>query len=123
MPNNQLPFGDKKFYYEIHVNRQIANWLTPCSYSAFCYRLLHGMNLHDAIYYPRVEYNVRDRKLTPTIQDTIRRRQVLNEENVMILDFDEMEKYLTPNQKEEMARYNMKPKKKNLWKRFISLFK
>ena len=123
MPNNQLPFGDKKFYYEIHVDKQKAQWLTPCSYSGFCYRLLHGMNLHDAIYYPRVEYNVRDRKLTPTIQDTIRRRQVLNEENVMILDFDEMEKYLTPNQKEEMARYNMKPKKKNLWKRFISLFK
>ena len=81
------------------------------------------MNLHDAIYMPRVEYQVRDKKQYPTIQDNIRRRQVLNDENVMILDFDEMEKYLTPNQKEEMARYNMKPKKKNLWKRFISLFK
>ena len=81
------------------------------------------MNLHDAIYKPRAEHQVRDRKKTPTIQDNIRRRQVLNDENVMIQDFDEMEKYLTPNQKEEMARYNMKPKKKNLWKRFISLFK
>ena len=82
------------------------------------------MNLHDAIYSPRVEYNVRDRKLTPTIQDNIRRRQMLNEENVMILDFDEMERAeILPPKKKPMARYNMKPKKKNLWKRFISLFK
>ena len=118
----QFPYGDLKFYYGIHVNKQKALWLTPCSYSGFCYRLLHGMNLHDAIYTPRVEYQVRDKKLTPTIQDNIRRRQKLNEENIQILDFDEIDKVLFPN-KEDMAKYNMKPKKKNLWKRFISLFK
>ena len=82
------------------------------------------MNLHDAIYKPRADQYVRDNKKTPTIQDAIRRRQVLNDENVMILDFDEMEKAeILPPKKKPMARYNMKPKKKNLWKRFISLFK
>lgn len=120
----QFALWDKKFYYWIHVNKQKANWLNPCSYSGFCYRLLHGMNLHDAIYMPRVEYQVRDKKQYPTIQDSIRRRQMLNEENVMILDFDEMEKLeILPPNKENMAKYNMKPKKKNLWKRFISLFR
>ena len=119
----QFPQWDKKFYYWIHVNKQKAQWLTPCSYSAFCYRLLHGMNLHDAIYTPRVEYQVRDKKLTPTIQDNIRRRQKLNEENIQILDFDEIDKVLFNKRQYKMAKYNMKPKKKNLWKRFISLFK
>ena len=118
MPN-EIPFGDKKYYYQIHVNKQKAQWLTPCSYSGFCYRLLHGMNLHDAIYSPRVEYQVRDKKLIPTIEDNIRRRQKLNEENIQILDFDEMEKLeILPK------RINMKPKKKTtLLSRFISLFK
>ena len=82
------------------------------------------MSLHDAIYKPRAEHQVRDRKKTPTIQDAIRRRQVLNEENLMILDFDEMEKLeILPPKPKKMAKYNMKPKKKSLWKRFISLFK
>ena len=81
------------------------------------------MNLHDAIYYPRVEYQVRDKKLTPTIQDNIRRRQKLNEENIQILDFEQIDKVLFNKRQHKMARYNMKPKKKNLWKRFISLFK
>ena len=52
------------------------------------------MSLHDAIYKPRAESQVRDNKKTPTIQDNIRRRQVLNEENVMILDFDEIDKII-----------------------------
>lgn len=75
------------------------------------------MNLHDAIYSPRVEYQVRDKKLTPTIQDNIRRRQKLNDENVMILDFDEMEKL------EILPKTKKKPKKTTLLSRFISLFK
>ena len=120
----QFPYWDIKFYYGIHVNRQKANWLTPCSLSTFTWRLWKWMSLHDAIYKPRAEHQVRHRNLTPTIQDAIRRRQVLNDENVMILDFDEMERAeILPPKKKPMARYNMKPKKKNLWKRFISLFK
>ena len=80
------------------------------------------MSLHDAIYKPRAEQYVRDKKLTPTIQDAIRRRQVLNEENVMILDFDEMERAeILPPKKKPMAKYNMKPKK-TLLQKFISLF-
>lgn len=123
MPN-EIPFGDKKFYYQIHVNKQKAQWLTPCWYSAFCYRLLHGMNLHDAIYTPRVEYQVRDKKLTPTIQDNIRRRQKLNDENVMILDFDEMEKLeILPPTEKEMPRYYMMTPKKQTWiQKIISWF-
>lgn len=118
----QFPYWDIKFYYGIHVNRQKANWLTPCSLSTFTWRLWKWMSLHDAIYKPRAEHQVRDRKKTPTIQDAIRRRQVLNEENVMILDFDEMERaeILSPKKK-PMARYNMKPKK-TLLQKFISLF-
>ena len=124
MTKQNFPYWDLKFYYWIHVNRQKANWLTPCSYSAFTWRLWKWMNLHDAIYKPRADQYVRDNKKTPTIQDAIRRRQVLNEENVMILDFDEMERAeILPPKPKKMARYNMKPKKKNLWKRFISLFK
>ena len=81
------------------------------------------MNLHDAIYKPRAEHQVRDRKKTPTIQDAIRRRQMLNEENVMILDFDEMERAeILPPKPKKMARYNMKPKK-TLLQKFISYFK
>ena len=44
------------------------------------------MNLHDAIYTPRVEYQVRAVNKTP-IQDLIRRRQINDEENIQILDF------------------------------------
>jgi hypothetical protein len=47
------------------------------------------MNLHDAIYTPRVEHQVRDTKRTP-IQDAIRRRQINKEENIQILDLDHL---------------------------------
>ena len=82
------------------------------------------MNLHDAIYYPKATYKKRE-KYQPTVEDNYRRRQKLNEENVMILDFDEMEKLeILPPKQKPMAKYNMKPpKKKNLWIRFLSLFK
>ena len=123
MQTKDIPFGDKKFYYQIHVSKQKAQWLTPCSYSGFCYRLSHGMNLHDAILSPRVEYQVRDKKLTPTIQDNIRRRQVLNEENIQILDFEQIDKVLFKKRDYKMARYNMKPPKKTLLQKFISYFK
>ena len=80
------------------------------------------MTLHDAIYMPRVEYNVRCRKMYPTTEDNYRRRQMLNEENVQILDFEQIDKVLFKKRQYKMAKYNMKPKK-SLWKRFISLFK
>jgi hypothetical protein len=47
------------------------------------------MNLHDAIYTPRVEYQVRDTKKTP-IQDAIRRKQINKSENIQILDLDHL---------------------------------
>jgi hypothetical protein len=43
------------------------------------------MNLHDAIYTPRAEYQVRYTNKTP-IQDFIRRRQINKDENIQILD-------------------------------------
>ena len=49
------------------------------------------MNLHDAIYMPRVECQVRKKDFKPTPEDNTRRRQLLNEQNIMILDFDEIE--------------------------------
>ena len=47
------------------------------------------MNLHDAIYTPRAEYQVRYTDKTP-IQDAVRRRQINKEENIQILDFKYM---------------------------------
>ena len=89
------------------------------------------MNLHDAIEYPRVDNQVRHRMYNRTpIQDNIRRVQVLKDENIQILTFEEIEKaesftkdlHLPPNTVITMAKYNMKPKK-SWWSRFISLFK
>lgn len=51
------------------------------------------MNLYDAIYMPRVEYQVRDTNKTP-IQDAVRRKQINKEENIQILDFEAIEKVL-----------------------------
>ena len=47
------------------------------------------MNLHDAIYTPRVESQVRDTNKTP-IQDAVRRKQINKEENIQILDLDHL---------------------------------
>ena len=84
------------------------------------------MILHDAIYTPRVEYQVRKKKLTP-IQDSIRRIRTLRAENVIAHPEPEVNVitkkiYSKPNQ--PMPNYNMKPQKKpSLRIRFISLFK
>ena len=86
MPNFQR--WDKKYYYQIHCSRQKAQGNTPTSYSNFVNRL-KKMNLHDAIYQPRVERQVRDTNKTP-IQDAVRRRQINKEENIQILDLDHL---------------------------------
>ena len=89
MPN-RLPYWDKKFYYNIHCNRQRADWNEPLSYYWFILRLRKWMNVHDAIYTPAAKKTRRwEYKTTP--EDNARRRQKLNEENVMILDFDEID--------------------------------
>ena len=112
MPNFKK--WDIKYYHKIHCQKQKALGNTPLSYSAFVNRLKR-MNLHDAIYTPRVEYQVRYTDKTP-IQDSIRRRQINNEENIQILDLDNLMKV------EKRTCTPQKPKK-TLWKRFISLFK
>ena len=88
------------------------------------------MSLHDAIYYPRVEYQVRHRELKPTVEDNVRRRQKLNEENVMILDFDEIDEierkqnHLSNNPTHTMPNKIKMPKpKKSLRIRILELFK
>jgi hypothetical protein len=54
------------------------------------------MNLHDAIYYPRVEYNVKHRFENKTpIQDAVRRKQINKEQNIQILDLDDLVKMNT----------------------------
>jgi hypothetical protein len=85
-----LQRGDLKYYYQIHCNKQKAQGNTPVTYASFT-RRLKKMNLHDAIYMPRVEYQVRDTNKTP-IQDAIRRRQINKEENIQILDLDNLRK-------------------------------
>jgi len=71
------------------------------------------MNLHDAIYTPRVEYQVRYADKTP-IQDAVRRRQINNEENIQILDLDHLV---------EMNQIKMPKPRKTLFQRIIEWIK
>lgn len=117
-------YWDLQFYYKIHVARQKAQWEIPLKYDQFIKRL-KTMNLHDAIYTPRSK-EAKPRKSKTPIQDHQRRMAKLKENNVQILTFEEMEKVekkvFNPKDK-PMPKYNMKPKKKTLRDRFISLFK
>lgn len=113
MTNSQ--YWDIIFYYDIHCKRQQANWLNPVTYWIFC-RRLKKMNLHDAIYTPRAEQQVKRKKQPPTEQDFNRRIQELKEENVNIVTFEHMEKV------EQNSQLEPKPKQ-NWWNRFISLFR
>ena len=99
---------DLKYYYQIHCDRQKAQGNTPVSYSNFVNRL-KKMDLHDAIYTPRVERQVRDTNKTP-IQDAIRRRQINKEENIQILDLDHLRKL-------EMNQIKMPKPRKTLFQR------
>ena len=101
-------YWDVKYYWNLHTLRMQARWENPVSYPAFANRL-KKMNLHDAIFTPRADYQVRIRKGTP-IQDSIRRRSTLKENNVPVV-YDDI-----------VNKYNMKPQKRGLLKRFISLF-
>ena len=124
MPNYDYPrgYGDLKYYHKLHCIKMKAIGKIPVTYPAFVNRL-KKMELKDAIEYPRVESQVRHRMYNRTpIQDNVRRMQTLKENNVQILDLDELDKILFPKQK-PMAKYNMKPKKKSIRARFISLFK
>lgn len=113
MPNFQR--WDKKYYYQIHCSRQKAQGNTPLSYPAFVNRL-KKMNLHDAIYMPRVEYQVRYTDKTP-IQDAVRRRQINKEENIQILDLDHLREL-------EMKNTIKMPKpRKTLFQRIIEWIK
>lgn len=115
MPNFQR--WDIKYYYQIHCNKQKAQGLSPVNYASFT-RRLKKMNLHDAIYMPRVEYQVKhrfyDRNL---IQDAIRRKQINKSENIQILDLDYLMELEMKNQ------IKMPKPKKSLRVRFLELFK
>ena len=51
------------------------------------------MNLHDAIYTPRAEYQVKHRfENRNLIQDAVRRKQINKSENIRILDLDHLRK-------------------------------
>ena len=65
-----------------------AKDLKPVCYAQF-YKRITTMNLHDAIYSPRVEYRVRTKRETP-IQDKIRRHKRLMEDNIPVLELDEL---------------------------------
>ena len=126
MLKTNFPHGDIKYYYQIHVKKQKEKWLNPVCYPSFYRRIRSWMTLHDAIYFPRVEYHVTKHRQNP-IQDNLRRMKTLKENNIQILTFEEIEhleqQLLTLNQKEEMAnKYNFKPKP-SLRIRFISFLK
>lgn len=135
---SKLPYWDKKFYYWIHCNRQRADWNEPLSYYWFICRLWRWMNLHDAIYTPVATAYHKREEYKPTVEDNTRRRLKLNDENVQILDFDEIDelerkqeiiwwqdiKPILHNNKPKMPNKIKMPKpKKSLWNRFLNLFK
>lgn len=106
---------DIKYYHQIHCIKQKALGNTPLSYPAFVNRL-RKMNLHDAIYTPRVESQVRYTDKTP-IQDAIRRKQINKEENIQILDLDNLRQL-------EMWNTIKMPKPKKKWYiRLLDFFK
>lgn len=118
----KLQHWDMKYYYNIHCAKQKAQGNTPVCYWAFT-RRLRKMNLHDAIYKPRVEYNVRDGKSKTPIQDAIRRKQINKEENIQILDFKYTEMAERKNFQKKMARIQMPKPKKTLLQKIISWIK
>ena len=112
MPNFQK--WDIKYYHQIHCQKQIAKGNTPLSYSAFVNRL-KKMNLHDAIYMPRVEYQVRYTDKTP-IQDAVRRRQINKDENIKILDLNHLTEL-------EMNQIKMPKPRETLFQKIIGWIK
>lgn len=114
--------GDLKYYRQLHCQKMKAQWYNPVTYSRFINRL-RTMNLHDAINYPRVDYQAKRDKSNTPIQDNIRRMQVCKENNIQILDLEQIDKILFPKPN-PMAKnkYNMKPKK-SWWNRLLSFFK
>ena len=83
---------DIKYFRWIHKQKQLAMWREYVSYPQFRRRLESWMTLRDAIYTPCTLCQRRYRKSKTPIQDSIRRRATLREENIQILDFDEMKK-------------------------------
>lgn len=108
---------DIKYFRWIHKQKQLAMWREYVSYTQFRRRLERGMTLRDAIYSPCALYQRRYHKSKTPIQDNIRRRATLMEENVHIPSLDDL-----------VAIENLKPiqpkqAKLTLRDRFISFFK
>lgn len=120
MPNFKL--WDIKYYYHIHCQKQKVLGNYPVSYNTFTARL-KKMNLHDAIYTPRVESQVRDKKLKHTIQDDIRREQINKNENIQILDFKHMEMVEKRSKPRKTGKIQMPKPKKTLFQKIISWIK
>lgn len=110
-PTYDYHYWDLKYYYQIHVDRQTELGNTPLKYDQFIKRLKR-MNLHDAIYTPRA-YASYNRKPKTPIQDDIRRKAKLQEENVTVFSSPNF-KFVDPQTPIE---------KPWLLSRFISLFK
>ena len=90
------------------------------SYTQFRRRLEAGMTLKEAIYTPCATSFRRVHLSKTPIQDQIRRKAKLKEENIQILDFEEMKKHeieLPP-----LHEHHHKPRP-SLKDRFISFFK
>ena len=81
------------------------------------------MSLHDAIYTPRSEHSVRDKKPKITIADKYRRRQALNDENVQYIDFSDTRAVEESFRKKKTNKVGIPKPKPSLLDRFISLFK
>ena len=108
---------DIKYFRWIHKQKQLAMWREPVSYPQFRRRLESWMTLRDAIYTPCVLYQRRTHKSKTPIQDKIRRRATLMEENVHIPSLDDLVVI------ENLKPIQPKQAKLTLRDRFISFFK
>lgn len=116
-PTYDYHYWDLKYYYQIHVDRQTELGNTPLKYDQFIKRL-KKMNLHDAIYTPRA-YASYNRKPKTPIQDDIRRKAKLQEENVEIFPNYKV----IPHHNLKFVEIQTPVEKPWLLSRFISLFK
>ena len=114
MTKTNIPAWDLKYYRRLHISVQHSLGKTPIAYENFAKRLRNGMTLHDAVFMERNEWKVPN---PPTLEVQQRRLQKLKDENIPLVTFKDFPKARKKN------RRNMKPHKKTLREKFISLFK
>lgn len=129
--DQELHYGDVKYYYQLHLNRMKAQYKIPVSYPTFLRRITkYNMSLYDAIYTP---WTLRPHRKTKTpYLDNIRRTQLLKAEKVPVVDFSVFDRYERHQRnidrgytehKKVLLKEIERQTKPSLIDRFISFFK